>query len=347
MEDNHEHNHEHKHGDKHEHNHKNEHEHKHIDKHRHNHGHDHGHDHGHNHSHSANKKVLLISFIIITGYMVVETIGGYLTNSLALLADAGHMLSDAISLGISMLAFIIAERAVNYSKTYGYKRFEILAAVLNGVTLILIAIFIFYEAIERFQNPPKVASKEMLIIAIIGLLVNIVVAWIMLRGGDVKENLNIRGAYLHVISDMLGSIGAIVAALLIMFFSWGWADPVASVIVAALVLRSGYYVTKAALNVLMEGTPNNIDMDDIILTIQNTKGIQSIHDLHVWTITSGLNALSCHAVVDDQMSVAEAEQLLYKIEDELEQQNIHHSTIQLETSAHQHGNSVLCMSCVK
>ena len=157
------------------------------------------------------------------------------------------------------------------------------------MTLILISLFIFFEAFERFQNPPEVASTEMLIIAVIGLLVNIVVAWIMMRGGDVEENLNIRGAYLHVISDMLGSIGAIAAALLIKFFGWGWADPVASVIVAVLVLRSGYYVTKASLNVLMEGTPNNIDIDNMIQTIQSIKGIQSIHDLHVWSITSGLN----------------------------------------------------------
>ena len=301
-----------------------------------------GHNHGHDHTHGANKKVLLVSFIIITLYMIVEAIGGFLTNSLALLADAGHMLSDAISLGIALLAFTLGEKAANHSKTYGYKRFEILAAVLNGVTLILIAIYIFYEAIERFQNPPEVASSGMLIIATIGLLVNILVAWIMMRGGDVEENLNMRGAYLHVISDMLGSIGAIIAALLIMFFGWGWADPLASVIVAALVLRSGYFVTKAGLHVLMEGTPQNVNVDDVIQTIQNTKGIKSVHDLHVWSITSGLNALSCHAVVDDQMSIAESERLLHQIEHDLEHQNIHHMTIQLETSAHQHDNSILC-----
>lgn len=301
-----------------------------------------GHDHGHDHTHGANKKILLISFIIITLYMIVEAIGGFLTNSLALLADAGHMLSDAISLGIALLAFTLGEKAANYSKTYGYKRFEILAAVLNGVTLVVIAVYIFYEAIGRFQNPPEVASTGMLIIACIGLLVNIVVAWIMMRGADVEENLNMRGAYLHVISDMLGSIGAIIAALLIIFFGWGWADPLASVIVAALVLRSGYYVTKSGLHVLMEGTPENVDVDDVIQTILNTKGIHDVHDLHVWSITSGLNALSCHAVVDDQMTIAESDQLLRQIEHDLEHQNIHHMTIQLETSAHLHDNSILC-----
>ncbi|MGN1386818.1 MAG: cation diffusion facilitator family transporter [Bacillus sp. (in: firmicutes)] len=301
-----------------------------------------GHDHGHDHTHGANKKTLIISFIIITGYMIIEAIGGFITNSLALLSDAGHMLSDSISLGIALLAFTLAGKAANQRKTYGYKRFEILAAVLNGVTLVLIAIYIFYEAIQRFQNPPEIASTGMLIIAIIGLLINILVAWIMVRGGDVEENLNMRGAYLHVISDMLGSIGAIIAALLIMFFGWGWADPLASVIVAALVLRSGYYVTKSALHVLMEGTPQNVDIDDVIQTIQNTKGIHSVHDLHVWSITSGLNALSCHAVVDAQMTIAESERLLHQIEHELAHKNIHHMTIQLESSSHPHEDAILC-----
>lgn len=285
----------------------------------------------------------MISFMIISGYMLIEALGGFLTNSLALLSDAGHMLSDAISLGIALLAFTLGEKAANYRKTYGYKRFEILAAVLNGVTLIFIALYIFYEAIQRFQNPADVASTGMLIIASIGLLVNIFVAWMMMRGGNVEENLNMRGAYLHVLSDMLGSIGAIIAALLIIYFGWVWADPLASVIVAALVLRSGYHVTKAGIHVLMEGTPQNVDLDDVIQTIQNTKGIQSVHDLHVWSITSGLNALSCHAVVDDdQLSIADSERLLRQIEKDLEHQNIHHMTIQLETSAHLHDHSILC-----
>ena len=176
--------------------------------------------HHHHHSHSTNKKVLFISFLIITGFMIVEAVGGVLTNSLALLSDAGHMLSDAVSLGIALMAIIFAQKVANASKTFGYKRIEILAATLNGLTLIIIALFIFYEAIGRFMNPPEVASTGMLIISSIGLAVNILVAWIMMRGADTKENLNMRGAYLHVISDMIGSIGAIVAALLILFFDW-------------------------------------------------------------------------------------------------------------------------------
>lgn len=300
------------------------------------------HDHNHSHTHGANKKVLLISFLIITTYMIIEVIGGLLTNSLALLADAGHMLSDAISLAIALIAFKLAEKAANHSKTYGYKRFEILAATINGATLIGVALYIFYEAIGRFANRPEVATTGMLIISVIGLLVNILVAWIMMRGGDTKDNLNMRGAYLHVLSDMLGSVGAISAALLIIFFGWGWADPAASVIVAALVLRSGYYVTKSSLHVLMEGTPQNIKIDDIIRTIKKTEGVRSVHDLHVWSITSGMNALSCHVVVSNQFTLAESEQMVQKIEHDLEHEGINHVTIQMETDAHKHDDSILC-----
>lgn len=305
-------------------------------------GHQHNHGHSHDHTHGANKKILLISFLIIAAYMVVEAVGGLLTNSLALLSDAGHMLSDAISLAIALLAFKFGEKAANYSKTYGYKRFEVLAAVLNGTTLILIAVFIFIEAIERFANPPEVATTGMLIISAIGLAVNILVAWIMTRGADTKDNLNMRGAFLHVLSDMLGSVGAIVAALLIMFFGWGWADPLASVIVAALVLRSGYYVTKASIHVLMEGTPANVDVQQVIKIIKQTSGVHDVHDLHIWTITSGINALSCHVVVDEQMTIKEGGQMLREIEHNLEHNNIKHATIQLEPSTLQHEGTLLC-----
>jgi len=296
----------------------------------------------HDHTHGANKKTLLISFIIITTYMVIEAIGGFLTNSLALLADAGHMLSDSISLGVGLLAFILGEKAADYSKTYGYKRFEILAAVFNGVTLVLIAIYIFYEAYQRFTDPPEVASTGMLIIATIGLLINILVAWLLMRGGDTKENLNIRAAFLHVLGDLLGSVGAIVAALMIIFFNWGWADPLASVIVAVLVLISGWRVTKESIHVLMEGTPKNVEIDAVIKTIESIPGVNNMHDLHVWSITSGKNALSCHVVVDGTISVQESQEMLKTIEQKLEDENIGHVTIQMESDNHPHKDSVMC-----
>ncbi|MFB4169777.1 cation diffusion facilitator family transporter [Virgibacillus sp. JSM 102003] len=299
--------------------------------------------HDHDHSHGANKKALMISFSVITAYMIIEAIGGFLTNSLALLSDAGHMLSDSVSLGVGLLAFKFGEKVANYSKTYGYKRFEILAAVFNGVTLILISIYIFYEAYKRFTEPPEVATTGMLIVASIGLLVNIFVAWILLRG-DTEENLNLRAAFLHVLGDLLGSVGAIAAALLIIFFNWGWADPLASVIVAVLVLISGWRVTKDAIHVLMEGTPKNVDLDDIINTMENAEGIKSIHDLHVWSITSGQNALSCHAVVDGNLSVHESQKLLRSIEHVLEHKGVGHVTIQMENNEHPHEDSLMCQN---
>lgn len=295
----------------------------------------------HDHSHSANKKSLMFSFIIITVFMVVEVIGGLITNSLALLANAGHMLSDSISLGVAFLAFTLGERSANYDKTYGYKRFEILAAVFNGVTLVLIAGYIFYEAYHRFVNPPEVASTGMLLIATIGLVVNLIVAWIM-KKGDTEENLNLRAAFLHVLGDLLGSVGAIVAALLIMFFGWGWADPLASVLVSILILISGFRVTKESFHVLMEGTPKNVDMDEIIETIENVDGVHSIHDLHVWSITSGQNALSCHAVVDPDLPIRDCQLILKKIETDLEEKGVGHVTVQLESEDHGHGDSLVC-----
>ena len=300
-----------------------------------------GHNHDHGHTHAANKKSLLISFILITAFMIVEAIGGFLTNSLALLSDAGHMLSDAISLGVAFFAFTLGERVANYSKTFGYRRFEILAAVFNGVTLVIIAVFIFYEAFNRFSNPPEVASTGMLVIATIGLLVNILVAWILMRG-DTKENLNLRAAFLHVLGDLLGSVGAIVAALLIIFFGWGWADPLASVIVAVLILISGVRVTNDSFHILMEGTPKNVDINHIIQTIEGMSEVESIHDLHVWSITSGQNALSCHVVVDHELSIQACQGILRKIENELETLGIGHVTIQLESEDHPHGESLIC-----
>ncbi|WP_226036205.1 cation diffusion facilitator family transporter [Aquibacillus saliphilus] len=297
--------------------------------------------HDHDHSHGANKKALMISFIITTAYMIVEAIGGFLTNSLALLSDAGHMLSDSVSLGVGLAAFILGEKVANYSKTYGYKRFEILAALFNGITLVLIALYIFYEAYHRFIDPPEVASTGMLMIAIVGLVVNIFVAWILLRG-DTKENLNLRAAFLHVLGDMLGSVGAIIASILIMLFDFGWADPLASVFVAILVLISGWRVAKDAIHILMEGTPKNVDFNNIVKTFENIPGIISIHDLHVWSITSGQNALSCHAVVGENLSIVDSQQLLRKIEHELEHKGIGHVTIQIENSDHPHEDELMC-----
>lgn len=293
----------------------------------HHHGHPHGHSHGHSHNHTGNKKALFSAFLIISVFMIVEVIGGFLTNSLALLSDAGHMLSDAVALGLSFFAIKLGERKATQSKTFGYQRFEIIAAALNGITLIGISLYIFVEAYSRFTDPPEVQSMGMLTISVIGLLVNIIAAWILMKG-DKDENLNVRSAFLHVIGDMLGSVGAIIAALLIYFFGWGIADPIASVIVAILVLISGWRVTKDSFHVLMEGAPIQIDMEKVKKSLLNIPNVKEVHDLHIWSITSGVPMLSCHISFEGE---GKHDTILHQAQSILHDDfGIDHSTIQVE-----------------
>lgn len=292
-------------------------------------GHSHSHDHGHGHHHhgTSNKTALKWSFFLITSYMIVEVIGGILTNSLALLSDAGHMLSDAAALGLSYVAMTLGQKAASNRKTFGYKRFEILAAFINGITLLLISLYIFYEAYQRIASPPEVVSSGMLIISIIGLVVNIVAAFILMKG-DKDENLNVRSAFLHVLGDMLGSVGAIVAALLIMFFGWNLADPIASIIVAVLIIISGYRVTRDSFHILMEGAPLNLDIEQVKEKLLSLSEVKGVHDLHAWSITSDFPALSCHLIVEqdqnDQDVLSKAKKLLH------EEFELHHVTIQID-----------------
>lgn len=301
----------------------------------------HSHHHGHDHTHGANKKALTISLILIGVFMVVEVIGGLVTNSLALLSDAGHMLSDAISLLVALIAFKIGERSADPERTFGYKRFEILAAMFNGATLLVIAIFIFIGAIERFINPPEIASTGMLVIAILGLIVNLLVAKI-LTSGDTHDNLNMRGAFLHVLGDLFGSVAAIVAALSIMFLGWGFMDPLASVIVAILITVSGWRVFRQSLHVLMEGVPEGIKLKDLTQTISEVDGVEGVHHIHVWSITSGFNAMSGHIVVNGQLNVHETQKIIRQVEESMSDMNIDHVTLQVECKHSQHSGHILC-----
>lgn len=287
----------------------------------------HNHSHSHGHSHTNNKKALLWSFLLIAGYMVVEGIGGFLTNSLALLSDAGHMLSDAAALGLSLFAMKLGEKKATNLKTYGFKRFEIIAAALNGLTLIIISLYIFVEAYHRMANPPEVQSLGMLTISVIGLLVNILAAWMLMRG-DKEENLNVRSAFLHVLGDMLGSVGAIVAALLIYFFGWGLADPIASIFVAILIIISGWRITKESFHILMEGMPEQIKLAEVKEEIMKIPLVRDVHDIHVWSITSGVFMLSGHISVEGKGThdhVLRAAQTLLH-----DRFGIDHSTLQVE-----------------
>lgn len=312
----------------------------------HSHGeHDH-HDHHHHHhgiSRNGNKRGLQIALGITAVIMLLEFAGGLITNSLALLSDSGHMLSDSSSLILSLVAMWFATRPASSRKTYGYYRFEILAALANGVTLFLIAIWITVEAVQRFFAPPEVSSGTMILIAIIGLLSNLASAWFLMRKGDVKGNLNLRSAYLHVLGDALGSVGAIIAGILMMFFGWYVADPIVSVVVALLILNSAWGVVRNSIHILMEGTPLTLNKNDVEASLKKINGVKDVHDLHIWTITSGMDSLSCHLLIDEkedsQLILQEAIQLIEK------NYKIQHTTIQIETKDFHHDHCDVTSTC--
>lgn len=290
-------------------------------------GHNHSHI-GNNKAHLGNKKALQISFFLITSYMIIEFIGGFLTNSLALLSDAGHMLSDAVALGISLSAIIFGAKAATESKTFGYKRYEILAALFNGIVLILISIFIFKEAIDRLNNPQMVIGKGMMIISFLGLIINIIVAKVLHSHGSTEENLNVRSAYLHVIGDMLGSIGAIIAAVLILAFDLYIADPIASMIVSVLVLYSGWGILRESINVLMEAKPSDVNYQETLKILQSINGVEDVHDLHIWMITKEFPSMTVHLRVKDN---ADRDQIIEETNKKIfDKFGISHITIQIE-----------------
>ncbi|MBD3675064.1 MAG: cation transporter [Planctomycetaceae bacterium] len=286
-----------------------------------------GHHHGHDHAHgSQNRKRLGWAFAMSFTYMVAEFVGGWLTNSLALLADAGHMLSDVAALALSFFAIWIATQPSPKHRTYGYYRAEILAALINGASLIAIALMIFWEAIQRFRSPEQVAGSMMMGIAIGGLVINLISMSILHGGRD--ANLNLRGAWLHVMMDALGSVGAILAGLAIWWFNWEWVDPLASILIGLLVIYSSWRLLAEAVSVLMESAPANLDVDEVQDAMHETCGVTEIHDLHVWTIASGLVCLSAHAVVEEQTPDAD---VLGELREMLHERfGIDHITIQIE-----------------
>jgi len=328
--------HKHEHADQHDCNHGHGHEHSHNHGRGHKHSHTHGHSHhGHHHAHMpGNKAGLAIALAITSGIMLLEFVGGLVTNSLALLSDAGHMLSDAGALALSLFAIYIAAKPPSARRSFGFARFEVLAALLNGATLFAIAGFIVWEAAHRVMEPPTVSGGPMMLIAGIGLLANLASAWFLMKKGDVMDNLNVRSAYLHVIGDALGSVGAIAAGLLMYAFGWYIADPIISVIVSLLILRGAWGVTKMAVHILMEGTPHAIDAQEVQRSLLGIEGVLDVHDLHIWTIASGLDSLSCHLLVED---AADGQSILQQAIVCLEEQyGIEHATVQIETSALKH-----------
>jgi cobalt-zinc-cadmium efflux system protein len=281
----------------------------------------------HRHERSrTNEKRLAAALVLAAAYMVAEAVGGWLTNSLALLADAGHMLSDVGALALTLFALWIARRPSRPQFTYGYYRTEILAAFVNGGALVAIAVGVLAEALERVGAPPEVEGAGMLGIAAGGLAVNLVGLWLLHEGKE--EALTVRGAWSHVLADALGSVGAIVAAVLILAFGWRWADPVASIAIALLVVWASFRLLREAVGVLMEGAPGHLDVDQIRNAIRGLDHVAEVHDLHVWTITSGVVSLSCHAV---KAPGASAGGVLSAIRELLHERfGIDHVTVQVE-----------------
>jgi cobalt-zinc-cadmium efflux system protein len=272
---------------------------------------------------------LLWALAISAVYFIAELVAGFATNSLALLSDAGHMLSDIGAMALSLFAFRMAKRPATHQSTYGFHRVEILAALFNGLTLWLIVGVIFAAAYNRFAQPPVVESFGMMIVALFGLLVNIAAAAI-LHGGH-RHNLNLRGAFLHVVSDAVGSVGAIAAGVIMLTTGWYLADPLISIFIGGLILFSSWSLVKDSLSVLMQSVPKGIRLEEVRLTIEAVDGVSKVHDLHIWAVTSDIFTLSAHAVVANG---EDFHQVLNNIEDTLKERfNIEHTTIQLETES--------------
>jgi len=303
----------------------------------------HGHHH-HQHVHAGDERRVLLALMLTGGFMVAEAVGGILSGSLALLADAGHMLADTAALGLSWYAFRIARRRATPERSYGHHRFQILAALINGGTLLAIAAWIAVEALRRLFAPVEVLGGTMLVIAVIGLLVNIA-AFAILHGGS-RENLNIRGAVLHVMGDLLGSVAAIVAAGVIMWTGWMPIDPILSVLVALLILRSAWVLVRQSWHVLMESAPEGLDVPELRDTLTKAvPGVLDVHHVHAWSLTPERPLLTMHATLADD---ADHDTVLHRLRRAVaERYGIEHVTIQLERGrctdaqqlGHEHGHA--------
>ena len=288
-------------------------------------GHTHSHSHEHRSAGSINK--LKLALLLTSVYMFAEAAGGWFANSLALLADAGHMLTDVAAMALTLAAIWFASRPATARKTFGYYRLEILAAFVNGIALVLISLWVIYEAYERWSAPPAIRGFELTLIAVGGLVINLICAWLL--HGDHEHDLNMRGAWLHVMGDALGSVTAIAAGAMILAFGWLWADAVSSVLISVIIIVGAWNLIKESVNVLLEGTPSHINLKAVEETIRQTKNVEDVHDLHVWTITSGMEALSVHIIHRESVSQKE---LLKSVRQRLHDEfGIDHLTIQMET----------------
>ena len=288
-------------------------------------------EHKHNHNSRPEPGVLFIPLLLTALMTLVEFAGGILSGSLSLIGDAGHMLTDTLALGLSYFALRLSKRPADAKRTYGFHRTEILVSLLNGLTLIVISGYIFYEAYRRFFAPPQIKAPLMLSVAIIGLVVNIIGMSILRKSS--QGNLNIRAAFLHVLGDALSSIGVIVAGIIIFFTKFYLVDPIVAILIGGIILRGAVALVTESSNILLEAVPRHLSMDDIVEELKKIPGVKELHDFHLWTITSGIYALSGHLVIEDQM-VSKSDQILKDANAVLQEKfGITHTTLQMECSA--------------
>jgi cobalt-zinc-cadmium efflux system protein len=277
------------------------------------------------------RKPLLIALAITLVVMIAEFVGGLLANSLALLSDAGHMLADVLALLLSIVAFRVSSRPPTNKTTFGFYRLEIFAAQINGATLVFLSLFISYEAYLRLIHPEPVKSVLMMIIAVVGLLANM--AGVLVLHKSSRENLNVKAAFLHIVGDLLSSAGVIIGGIIIFFTKWFIIDPILSLMIGLIILKGAYSVVKETATVLLEAVPKHIDLAKLIREVEAMEGVKSFHDVHVWTITSGLYALSAHVQIQDQQ-ISESARIMEVIQEYLTQHyHINHTTLQLECHA--------------
>lgn len=289
------------------------------------------HDHAHTHfGELANQtsKRLILSLLLTLGFVIIEALAGLFAHSLALLTDAAHNLTDVIALGLSWYALKIATQPAHEGKTYGYHRVGILVALVNSTTLILISFGIFYEAFRRFLSPPEVDAPILIGVATVAFIVNAVTAWLVQRGSE--HDLNLRSAFVHLMGDVFSTVGAAIAGVIIYFTQWNWLDPFVSVLIGFFILYNAWKIMRQTIHILLESTPENIDMKNMVKDLEHIQGVRGVHDLHVWSINESLRILSAHIMTDD-IPISASSTIQHGVNEILlHKYNIQHATLQLE-----------------
>ncbi len=293
----------------------------------HSHDHSHSHDHGHSHNDAGTGRALIASLVLTLGFVAFETVAGFRASSLALLSDAGHNFADAFALLLAAFGFYLQSHPANEVKTYGYQRAGVLAAFANAVSLVVLALLLFYESYRRLRNPQPVVESTMIVVAAMGLAMNLFIVW---KLGGHGHDMNIRAAWIHMLGDALSCVAIIVGAVAIHYTGWQIIDPALSILIGVMIIWSGWGIIQESLNILLEGLPKGIELEEVTGGMRGVDGVIDVHDLHIWSLGSQAHALSCHVLIDD-VPPSESEAILRNIKSVLcDRYSIKHSTIQFE-----------------